>query len=276
MKEYWDQEYSNSLRDSLIFKTLWDADRLVGHEIDYISDTFKGILGSIGKGVRYSNEYNWIFDLVFEANKKYFGKTILQLKYPQNEIVEPCFEGNIYDLFKYLIDTFNNFKNKLASKYYKYEDVKFEFDEYEKNERCRNNQLTVFYINQKDSKFEIERQYKNDNFIDNEISMIKDSDFLKYFETQKTTDYFMIEVNNAFCIEAKKKLFFPTTLQNIDSLKSDVAKNPTPNQKKFLKAFVKNLTDGYKVTYAIETACESSKYSKKHGYNIYKESVRVR
>lgn len=50
-----------------------------------------------------------------------------------------------------------------------------------------------------------------------------------------------------------------------------IARTPTPDQKRFLKAFVKNLTDGHKITYAIETACEISKYSNKHGYNLYKE-----
>lgn len=48
-------------------------------------------------------------------------------------------------------------------------------------------------------------------------------------------------------------------------------KNPTPDQKKFLKAFVINLTDGHKITYAIETACESTKYSKRQGQNLYRE-----
>lgn len=50
-----------------------------------------------------------------------------------------------------------------------------------------------------------------------------------------------------------------------------IAKNPTPDQKKFLKAFVTNLKKDYKTIYAIEEACKSSQYSKRQGQNLYKK-----
>lgn len=50
--------------------------------------------------------------------------------------------------------------------------------------------------------------------------------------------------------------------------KSKVVKNPNADQRKFLKAYVEYLKDGYKKTYAIESACQISNYSTRQGKNI--------
>lgn len=96
--------------------------------------------------------------------------------------------------------------------------------------------------------------------------------FLK--EIKELQDY-LIDKRESMFSELVTKISEQTTSPhpNIKVVKENhiKVKNPTSDQKKFLKAFFKNLTDGYKLTYAIEEACKSSKYSKKHGYNLYKE-----
>lgn len=69
---------------------------------------------------------------------------------------------------------------------------------------------------------------------------------------------------NAEKIEIQKFDFLEKEVE----ITNKIVKNPNPNQKKFLKAYVKNLKEGHKKTNAIELACRSSNYSLRQGKNI--------
>ncbi|MDZ7936350.1 MAG: hypothetical protein U5M51_15595 [Emticicia sp.] len=73
---------------------------------------YQAIKREIAHGLDFSNEYDWIFNLVIEVNHKYFGLNNLRINiysYPyQNDSTQ-----NIYDLIRVFIGNYNFFKNQI-------------------------------------------------------------------------------------------------------------------------------------------------------------------
>lgn len=153
-----------------------------------------------------------------------------------------------------------------------YKDFKYHFDlqnqiENAKNGRVVANKEQEDIFRRKEEQLEVYRintnYYKSKSFNDYSVRIYSKYKFYKPYLEAKLK-------------ELEQPLLGTPILENdISTLEKEVinkvVKNPTPNQTKFLKAFVTNLKKDYKTIYAIEEACKSSQYSKRQGQNLYKK-----